>query len=165
MIEALKSDEIVRKVGGRFKLTALIQKRMLELMDGAGWWSRRHRLMAGALVVGVRALASVLEAEQVDPSGRTSAFKRAECACQAALKHSRVDRLARPEAMRLQGTCEWLRGRTDAARTWWERSAALAESMGMRYDLGMAHLEMGKRLGERVQMERAEAILVEVGTV
>ena len=35
MIEALKSDEIVNKVGGRFKLTALIQKRRLELMDGA----------------------------------------------------------------------------------------------------------------------------------
>ena len=35
MIEALKSDEIVNKVGGRFKLTALIQKRMLEIMQGA----------------------------------------------------------------------------------------------------------------------------------
>ena len=35
MIEALKTDAIVNKVGGRFKLTALIQKRMLELMDGA----------------------------------------------------------------------------------------------------------------------------------
>ncbi len=35
MIEALKSDEIVHKVGGRFKLTALIQKRMIELMEGA----------------------------------------------------------------------------------------------------------------------------------
>ena len=35
MIEALKSDEIVNKVGGRFKLTALIQKRLIELMDGA----------------------------------------------------------------------------------------------------------------------------------
>jgi DNA-directed RNA polymerase subunit omega len=35
MIDALKSDQIVAKVGGRFKLTALIQKRMLELMDGA----------------------------------------------------------------------------------------------------------------------------------
>ena len=35
MIEALKSDEIVNKVGGRFKLTALIQKRRLEIMDGA----------------------------------------------------------------------------------------------------------------------------------
>jgi DNA-directed RNA polymerase subunit omega len=35
MIEALKSDEIVKKVGGRFKLTALIQKRVMEIMDGA----------------------------------------------------------------------------------------------------------------------------------
>jgi DNA-directed RNA polymerase subunit omega len=35
MIEALKSDEIVNKMGGRFKLTALVQKRMLELMEGA----------------------------------------------------------------------------------------------------------------------------------
>lgn len=36
MIEALKSDEIVRKMGGRFKLTALIQRRLKELIvDGA----------------------------------------------------------------------------------------------------------------------------------
>ena len=36
MIEALKSDEIVNKMGGRFKLAALIQKRLKELIvDGA----------------------------------------------------------------------------------------------------------------------------------
>jgi DNA-directed RNA polymerase subunit omega len=35
MIEALKSDTIVDKVGGRFKLTALIQRRLAELIDGA----------------------------------------------------------------------------------------------------------------------------------
>ena len=36
MIEALKSDEIVRKMGGRFKLTTLIQRRLRELIiDGA----------------------------------------------------------------------------------------------------------------------------------
>lgn len=35
MIEALKSDEIVQKVGGRFRLTALIQKRLAEIIDGA----------------------------------------------------------------------------------------------------------------------------------
>jgi len=35
MIEELKSTEIVNKVGGRFKLTALIQKRLGELMQGA----------------------------------------------------------------------------------------------------------------------------------
>lgn len=34
MIEALKSDEIVQKVGGRFKLTALIQRRLAQLIEG-----------------------------------------------------------------------------------------------------------------------------------
>jgi DNA-directed RNA polymerase subunit omega len=35
MIEALKSDHIIDKVGGRFKLCALIQRRIVQLMDGA----------------------------------------------------------------------------------------------------------------------------------
>jgi DNA-directed RNA polymerase subunit omega len=35
MIEELKSTDIVNKVGGRFKLTALVQKRLGELMQGA----------------------------------------------------------------------------------------------------------------------------------
>ncbi len=34
MIEELKDTAIINKVGGRFKLSALIQKRMLELMEG-----------------------------------------------------------------------------------------------------------------------------------
>jgi DNA-directed RNA polymerase subunit omega len=35
MIEALKNDNIIRKMGGRFKLTALIQHRWVELIQGA----------------------------------------------------------------------------------------------------------------------------------
>ncbi|MCC6425328.1 MAG: DNA-directed RNA polymerase subunit omega [Phycisphaerales bacterium] len=35
MIEALKSDHIVEKVGGRFKLCALVQRRLVQLMEGA----------------------------------------------------------------------------------------------------------------------------------
>lgn len=35
MIEALKSDAIVEKVGGRFRLCALIQRRLVQLMEGA----------------------------------------------------------------------------------------------------------------------------------
>jgi len=35
MIEHLKHDDVIRKLGGRFKLTALIQKRWLELLRGA----------------------------------------------------------------------------------------------------------------------------------
>jgi len=35
MIEALKSEEIVRKVGGKFRLTALIQRRLAEIVQGS----------------------------------------------------------------------------------------------------------------------------------
>lgn len=35
MIEALKSDQIVVKVGGRFRLCALVQRRIVQLMQGA----------------------------------------------------------------------------------------------------------------------------------
>ena len=35
MIEELKSTELIEKVGGRFKLTSLIQRRLTELIQGA----------------------------------------------------------------------------------------------------------------------------------
>ncbi|MBE3069818.1 MAG: DNA-directed RNA polymerase subunit omega [Planctomycetes bacterium] len=35
MIEALKSDEVVNKVGGRFKLASLVQKRLVDVTFGA----------------------------------------------------------------------------------------------------------------------------------
>jgi len=35
MIDALKNEDILNQVGGRFKLSALIQKRWRELMFGA----------------------------------------------------------------------------------------------------------------------------------
>lgn len=35
MIEELRHDDIINKVGGRFRLTALIQRRWFELMQGA----------------------------------------------------------------------------------------------------------------------------------
>lgn len=34
MIEELKDTAILAKVGGRFKLSSMIQKRMVELMEG-----------------------------------------------------------------------------------------------------------------------------------
>ncbi len=35
MLDALREEAIVKKVGGRFKLSALIQKRMVQIMAGA----------------------------------------------------------------------------------------------------------------------------------
>ena len=34
MIDELKSEEIINKVGGKFRLTALVQRRMAELLQG-----------------------------------------------------------------------------------------------------------------------------------
>ena len=40
MLDDLKEEEIVNKVGGRFKLSTLIQKRMVALNTGASrWWT------------------------------------------------------------------------------------------------------------------------------
>ncbi len=35
MIKELKSEEIINKIGGRFKLTALTQRRLSELLQGS----------------------------------------------------------------------------------------------------------------------------------
>ncbi|MCP4592448.1 MAG: hypothetical protein GY842_17075 [bacterium] len=34
MIETLKDDAIIEKLGGRFKLTALLQRRLVQLLHG-----------------------------------------------------------------------------------------------------------------------------------
>jgi len=35
MLEELKSEQLVKKVGGRFKLAALVQRRLVELLQGS----------------------------------------------------------------------------------------------------------------------------------
>lgn len=51
MIEALKSEEIVKKVGGKFRLTALIQMRLKELVQGARPMVERTKGMTDMEVV------------------------------------------------------------------------------------------------------------------
>ena len=51
MIEALKSEEIVNKVGGKFKLTALIQRRLVEILQGSRPLVERKRGMTDMEVV------------------------------------------------------------------------------------------------------------------
>jgi DNA-directed RNA polymerase subunit omega len=35
MIEELKNTELINKIGGRFRLTALVQKRLREILEGS----------------------------------------------------------------------------------------------------------------------------------
>jgi class 3 adenylate cyclase/tetratricopeptide (TPR) repeat protein len=101
--------------------------------------------------------------EQDDRAKRANWLKKAGRACQDALKQGKAYRGVMPEAMRLQGTYEWLRGKPAPAQRWWQRSLVLAEELSQPYDVGTTYLEMGQRLSERTHLERAEAILAEIG--
>jgi class 3 adenylate cyclase/tetratricopeptide (TPR) repeat protein len=85
-------------------------------------------------------------------------------ACQDAMKVARACRMGLPEAMRLQGTCEWLRGRRRAAERWWIQGLSFAVRNGIRFDEAMIQLEMGCRLGEREYLEKAAALFEEMGS-
>jgi tetratricopeptide (TPR) repeat protein len=101
-------------------------------------------------------------AEQAEEPAKDQWLEKAARASEAALKNARRFRPAVAEAMRLRGTVEWLRGSARNARKWWQRSIGLATQLGLQYDLGLAHLEMGLRLHDRAHLERAEATLAEI---
>jgi len=103
------------------------------------------------------------QAERASQSEKQDWLRKAQRACQAALKQVKAFRPGAPEAMLLQGRYEWLRGQPAAARQWWNKSLAEAERMGMRCDEAMTHLEMGRRLGEQAHLEKAESIFAEIG--
>jgi tetratricopeptide (TPR) repeat protein len=102
-------------------------------------------------------------AEQGAGSDRGDYLRRAKKACKVVLRSAKVYRFCLPEAMMLQGKYEWIRGKPPSAQEWWEKSIKAGEEMGMRYDLGMTHLEMGRRLNDREQLKQAEAIFAEIG--
>ncbi|MCL2700796.1 MAG: DNA-directed RNA polymerase subunit omega [Phycisphaerae bacterium] len=71
MIEALRSEEIINKCGGRFKLTVLIQKRMIELMQGSRPLVERRRGMTDMEV----AIQEILEDKIVIDPEKTESKK------------------------------------------------------------------------------------------
>ena len=128
--------------------------------------SVKHNVVHAIYVTPLRnglAEAYLLAAQRNDGTDRADWLRKAKPACRAALKHGKAFRGGLPEAMRLQGIYEWLRGKRAGARKWWQRSIDLAEELGQPYDLGMTHLEMGRRLGERAHLERAEALFGDIG--
>ncbi len=69
MIEALKSEEIVEKVGGRFRLCALIQRRIVQLMEGARPLVERNNRSDLEIVID-EILSDKLTAESVEDNPR-----------------------------------------------------------------------------------------------
>lgn len=105
----------------------------------------------------------LFSAEQETGSARTEWLKKAEKESKRSLKLGKVFKYCRVDAMLHQGTCEWLNDRPAPANKWWKQSLRIAEEIGMRYRLGMTHLEMGRRLQDRSHLEKAEKIFIEIG--
>ena len=103
-------------------------------------------------------------AEQSTESEKAQSMKDARLALGRAVKGAKTHaRHYVPEAMRLRGTYEWLTTKPSLARKWWMRSLSLADGTGMRYQSGMTHLEMGRRLKDLGHLRQAEAIFTEIG--
>jgi class 3 adenylate cyclase/tetratricopeptide (TPR) repeat protein len=105
----------------------------------------------------------LVAAERSSGAEREDWLKLAQRACESALKRIKFFPPGAPEAMLYQGRYEWLRGRTSAARDWWVKSAQEAVRMRMRYDEGLAYAEVGDRMSERSELEKAAVIFEEVG--
>lgn len=74
MIEALKDGEVLKKVGGRFKLSSLIQKRMLEMMEGSRPLIENSEGMT-AMEIAVEEIRQGKIALELTPAGKTAKEK------------------------------------------------------------------------------------------
>jgi class 3 adenylate cyclase/tetratricopeptide (TPR) repeat protein len=107
--------------------------------------------------------AYLLASERSVHRERNAWLEKAGRACRVALKWGNSLRPGMPEALRLQGRYAWLRGNTAKAQSWWLRSLAEAEMLGMPYEAGLAHLEVGQRLGDLAHLKKAEGIFARIG--
>jgi class 3 adenylate cyclase/tetratricopeptide (TPR) repeat protein len=140
-------------------------ERSLDILTKTNNWMAKHHFRGlNPIVVSLGFLQVYLAAaEQAVERKREEWLRKAKRVCKKLLRSAKVKRLFLPEAIRLQGNYQWLRRKPSFAEKCWERSLGLAEEMGMRYELGMTHLEMGRRLKDRAYLEKAEAIFAEIG--
>lgn len=103
-------------------------------------------------------------AERSDGADRRRWLKESKQACREALRIStRYFRPSLPEATRFKGTYEWLQGRSSAAQKWWTRSLEQCQKIGMRYQEGLTHLEIGRFLRDMAHLQQAETVFAEIG--
>jgi tetratricopeptide (TPR) repeat protein len=107
--------------------------------------------------------AYLTKAERSDGQERLTWLKKTRPILRRTLKEARRNRMALPDVQMFQGRYEWLHGKPKKAQQWWGRALAQAEDTGLRYQEGVVQLEIGRRLGDRHHLQRAESILAEIG--
>jgi hypothetical protein len=88
---------------------------------------------------------SLLETSSNQPAEeQKQRAKLAKQACQYLHKYAHVFPIGQPSSRLWQGLYDWLSGKQRKAWTSWRKSLASAERLGMPYELGLAHYEMGR---------------------
>ncbi|HEY9856748.1 MAG TPA: adenylate/guanylate cyclase domain-containing protein [Stenomitos sp.] len=164
---------------------------MALLQTGSPQEAERHlekalRAMEGTMPTAAYALegySAVVEASlmlwQANPDSKRLRL-RAMRACFIFKNYARVFQLAQPRSMIWRASCEWLSGHRGRSILRWRSALVQAERLGLPFDQGLAHLELGRhlrpghakreghlrraaellnQLGARHYAEQAEAIL------
>jgi tetratricopeptide (TPR) repeat protein len=92
-----------------------------------------------------------------------TAVRDARRACHKALRCARLMPGWLPEALRLQGTSDWLSGNQAAAQKRWRESIAVAEKSAFPIERARTLLEIGHRTGDIDLIEQASEVFRQTG--
>jgi predicted ATPase/DNA-binding SARP family transcriptional activator len=106
------------------------------------------------------------------PAERRQTMQRAEHACAILKKFARAHCFARPRALIFAGILDSQKGKHKQAFNAWQKAAAVAGELSMRYDTARAHFEIGRHLAPQetwdghdgaCYLEQARAEFAEIG--
>jgi tetratricopeptide (TPR) repeat protein len=89
----------------------------------------------------------------LDEAARSAALAR---------KHAKAFRPGFPNAARVTGIEQWLRGDQASAKTWWGRGLESARRMGARYDESRIQRDIGRLSGDAAATQAGEGIMNEI---
>jgi tetratricopeptide (TPR) repeat protein len=134
------------------------------------WAPTAHYLLEGYAGVAEVYLTLWEAKRDLAAAERKALVKSVHQACKALRKFSRVFPIGQPRAWLWRGVYEWLAGKPRKAHKAWQKSLAAAERLGMPYEKGLAHYEVGRRLGVdepgcQEHLTRACEIFTQLGTI
>jgi class 3 adenylate cyclase/tetratricopeptide (TPR) repeat protein len=119
-------------------------------------------LWVGYAVTGAASVA-LAELDAADVADRRDWVKTARRACRDVHRHFHAQSHRQPVALRLIGDLRWREGKTSEAESCWRRSIDAAGAANARYELALAHAEIGRHLNRREELERAADLFAEAG--
>ena len=138
-------------------------ERGLAVLRETDAYGTTHKIIQFRHFIALPLYMAYLAAADQDGQAKKDRLKKARQVGKRVFKLAKIYQVCLPRAERLEGIYDWLAEKQASAQKHWNRSLTLAEEMGMHYELGMTHLEMGRRLNDHEHLQKAGAIFAEIG--